>query len=356
MNNTMRSYMHTGLTWLRHPGRLQLSTMLLLLGLSLSSLQATAAPTANHTSVAQTEISAFAGADYWRALKGGVEGTTTSASPEHGVLVSLPTQHWFEVKTRWVSPLGALAIFGSLAACALMYWVVGPTRLSAPRTGRKLKRWSRTDRLLHWVTATLFLTLAGSGLAIIYGKYFIKPAVSLSLWQHWIGFAKLFHNYVGPVFFIALGLVLVKWVRHNIVNRVDIAWFLKFGGMLGKHKGSHPSAGFSNGGEKAIFWLLIWFGGAVVASGMVLDFPQFGQPRRLMEWASFIHIVGALILICGFIFHIYMGIWQMQGALEGMVDGTVDETWAREHHDLWYAEVKEKAAATDAPNTARQGD
>ncbi|MGL5503094.1 MAG: formate dehydrogenase subunit gamma, partial [Aeromonas veronii] len=98
--------------------------------------------------------------------------------------------------------------------------------------------------------------------------------------------------------------------------------------------------GFSNGGEKAIFWLLIWFGGIVVATGLFLDFPIFGQLRRQMEWASFIHIVGALILICGFIFHIYMGLFQLEGALEGMVTGEVDETWAKEHHDLWYEEVK----------------
>ena len=88
---------------------------------------------------------------------------TTSRSPEHGVLISVPGQLWFEVKTKWVSPLGAIAIFGSLAMCGLMYWAVGPTKLSKPRTGRKLKRWSRLDRALHWTTAGMFLTLSGRG-------------------------------------------------------------------------------------------------------------------------------------------------------------------------------------------------
>ncbi|MGR5541415.1 formate dehydrogenase subunit gamma, partial [Vibrio campbellii] len=32
----------------------------------------------------------------------------------------------------------------------------------------------------------------------------------------------------------------------------------------------------------------------------------------------------------------------MEGALEGMVTGEVDETWAKEHHDIWYEEVKAK--------------
>ena len=28
----------------------------------------------------------------------------------------------------------------------------------------------------------------------------------------------------------------------------------------------------------------------------------------------------------------------MEGALEGMTRGVVDENWAKEHHDIWYKE------------------
>ncbi|MGL5292808.1 MAG: formate dehydrogenase subunit gamma, partial [Aeromonas sp.] len=70
---------------------------------------------------AQQEAVGFSGADYWRAVKDGQAGTTSSLSPEHGVLISVPGELWYEVKTKWVSPLGAIAIFGTLALCALMY-------------------------------------------------------------------------------------------------------------------------------------------------------------------------------------------------------------------------------------------
>ena len=30
----------------------------------------------------------------------------------------------------------------------------------------------------------------------------------------------------------------------------------------------------------------------------------------------------------------------MEGAYEGMKTGYVDETWAREHHEYWYDDVK----------------
>ncbi|MBY5946998.1 formate dehydrogenase subunit gamma [Photobacterium rosenbergii] len=292
-------------------------------------------------SVVRHEVIGFAGADYWRAVKDGQEGYTTSQSPEHGVLISVPGQTWFIMKEKWMSPLGALAIFGSLVMVALAYVVVGPLKLSKPKTGRKIKRWSRFDRALHWSLAFTFLTLAFSGLTLVYGKYFIKPIVPTELWGWVIYAAKQYHNYIGPLFAIFLVAVLIKWWRKSIFNKVDMQWFMKMGGMVGKHKGSHPSAGFSNGGEKAIFWLLIFFGAFIVVSGFILDFPLFGQTRRDMELSHLVHMLSALVLICGFIFHIYIGLFGMEAGLDGMITGEVDETWAKEHHDLWYEEVKD---------------
>lgn len=60
-----------------------------------------------------------------------------------------------------------------------------------------------------------------------------------------------------------------------------------------------------------------------------------------MELSNLLHMLSALILICGFIFHIYIGLFGMEAGLDGMVTGEVDETWAREHHNLWFDEVKD---------------
>ncbi|MGF1749569.1 formate dehydrogenase subunit gamma [Vibrio cionasavignyae] len=302
--------------------------------------------------VVQSEMVQLAGADYWRAVKDGVEGTTTSGSPEHGVLISTPGETWFILKEKWMSPAAAVAIFGSISMVVLMYFIVGPLKLSAARTGKKVKRWSRMDRALHWSMAFTFLTLAFSGLMLVYGKHFMKPYVPTELWGWTIYIAKQYHNYVGPLFFILLFAVLIKWWRKSIFDKTDVQWFMKLGGMVGKHKGSHPSAGFSNGGEKAIYWLLICFGAVAAVSGLVLDFPIFGQTRRDMELSNLVHMFSALILICGFVFHIYIGLFGMEGALEGMVTGEVDETWAKEHHDLWFEEVQnaDNEEVNSAPN------
>ncbi|HGS4460866.1 TPA: formate dehydrogenase subunit gamma [Vibrio metschnikovii] len=315
--------------------------VLLILTLSCLSLPllANEGESTNHN-VAQKEISQLAGADFWRQVRQGQEGYTTSRSPEHGVLISTPGEMWFVLKEKWMSPAGAVAIFGSIVMVVMAYWLMGPIMLSQPRTGRKLKRWSRLDRALHWSMAFTFLTLAFSGLMLVYGKHFLKPYIPTDWWGMVIYSAKQYHNYVGPLFFVLLIFMLLKWWRKSLFNKVDFQWFLKLGGMAGKHKGTHPSAGFSNGGEKAIYWLLIVFGSFAAISGLILDFPIFGQTRRDMELSNLIHMFSALILICGFIFHIYIGLFGMEGALEGMVTGKVDETWAKEHHDLWYEEVK----------------
>lgn len=296
----------------------------------------------NEPQVAQREMTQLAGADFWRQVRQGEEGYTTSQSTEHGVLISAPGQTWYILKEKWMSPAGAVAIFGSIALVTLMYVAIGPLMLSAPRTGKKIKRWSRLDRALHWSMAFTFLTLAFSGLMLVYGKHFLKPYIPSELWGFIVMLAKQYHNYIGPIFYVLLLCVLIKWWRKSIFKKVDFDWFIKLGGMVGKHKGTHPSAEFSNAGEKALFWLLIIVGSVVALSGLILDFPIFGQTRRDMEMSNLVHMIAALILICGFIFHIYIGLFGMEGALEGMVTGEVDETWAKEHHDLWYQQVVEK--------------
>jgi len=47
-----------------------------------------------------------------------------------------------------------------------------------------------------------------------------------------------------------------------------------------------------------------------------------------------------VLMLAMFIGHIYIGTIGMQGAYQGMRTGYVDETWAREHHEHWYDDIK----------------
>ena len=81
-------------------------------------------------------------------------------------------------------------------------------------------------------------------------------------------------------------------------------------------------------------------GAVISASGLVLDFPNFEQLRTTMQAAQLIHAGSALLFMALIAAHIYIGSIGMEGALDSMKTGYVDEAWAMEHHEDWYREVK----------------
>jgi formate dehydrogenase subunit gamma len=52
-----------------------------------------------------------------------------------------------------------------------------------------------------------------------------------------------------------------------------------------------------------------------------------------------IHDLAALLMLAGFIIHIYEGTAHQPGTFHSMMDGTVTENWAWTHHPAWYRDV-----------------
>ncbi len=65
--------------------------------------------------VVQQEMTQLAGADFWRQVKEGQEGYTTSKSAEHGVLISTPGETWYILKERNGCLLRALSQFSAVS-------------------------------------------------------------------------------------------------------------------------------------------------------------------------------------------------------------------------------------------------
>jgi formate dehydrogenase subunit gamma len=277
--------------------------------------------------------------DFWRDAMGGVSGRTQSNSPGADTLIMVEGERWKNIRNQWISPGGAIAMGGSLLAITFFYLLVGQVKLANPRTGKKIERWTRWDRTIHWYVAVLFIILGLTGLSILYAKWFLMPILPTSVWAGWMTAAKNIHNYLGPLFALGVLAMIVKWLKHNFFNMTDLKWFLKGGGIVGK---GHPSAGYLNGGEKVWFWIIVFVGLTVVVSGLVLDFPNFGQTRETMQLFLIIHAVASLALVAAAFGHIYIGTIGTEGAFEGMKTGYVDEAWAKQHHDQWYDAVKKK--------------
>jgi formate dehydrogenase subunit gamma len=169
----------------------------------------------------------------------------------------------------------------------------------------------------------------------------------------WLTYAlKNLHNFVGPLFAVSLTIVVITFIKDNIANKADVVWLAKAGGMLSEHE--VPSHRF-NAGEKGMFWWGVLIPGfVVVGSGLVLDklIPGFGNLRSDMQVAHMVHAVAAVWMMTMLIGHIYMGTIGVKGAYGAMKTGYVDEGWAKEHHELWYDDVKARkipAQRSDSP-------
>ena len=68
--------------------------------------------------------------------------------------------------------------------------------------------------------------------------------------------------------------------------------------------------------------------------------PGLAYLRTDMQVAHMIHAVSAVLMLVLFIGHIYMGTIGTRGAFKAMRTGYVDESWAKEHHELWLDDIR----------------
>jgi len=289
-----------------------------------------------HAAPAQTEIT-NPRANAWRAVRDGVKGFTTVQGQERGVLIQNGGQNWREIRNGIVAGISPWVLALVFLAIGAFYVVKGKDRLEERPSGQTIPRWSLPERVLHWITAALFVTLAVSGLSILFGRRVLLPVFGPVGFSWYAGYAMKVHNYCGPLFLVGILLEIISWVKYNIPKRMDLLWFKTLGGMLGE--GPRPHAERINGGEKAWFWLIATIGLGVCAAGLVMDFPNFGQTRETMQIANIIHASLATLFIAASFGHIYIGTIGAEGTFDGMWRGRVSAEWARQHQDLWYNEV-----------------
>ncbi len=277
-------------------------------------------------------------APMWREVNSGKEHYTSIAGKERGVLIQHTGQQWRLLRNGQISLYGGMAVAGVFVLLSLFYMIKGPIKLPYPPTGRLIERFTSAERMAHWTMAFSFVALAMTGLIIIFGKYVLLPVIGHTLFSWLTILGKNIHNFVGPLFSVSIVVFFIMYVKDNFPNAADIKWMLKGGGFLG---GEHIPSGRFNMGEKLWFWGGVTLLGLVVSSsGYVLDFPNFEQTRFTMQQANVIHAIAALIFVSMSLGHIYIGSIGMEGALDAMRYGYVDEAWAKAHHEDWFNDIK----------------
>ena len=257
---------------------------------------------------------------------------------ETGVLIEASGRQWRALRSGPVTFYGGIVILVVPVLLLLFYLTKGQIRLHDKPTGRLIERFNSAQRVAHWTMAISFVVLVLTGLTLFFGKYILLPLLGPQVFSTVAEIGKNIHNFVGPLFIFSIVVFFFIYVKDNVWRAYDKQWLKNFGGLV---SGSHVASGRFNAGEKIWFWGGVVLLGVIVSiSGVILLFPGWSNSRQIMGQADLVHAIFACLFIAASFAHIYLGTIGMQGAYKAMREGFVDETWAREHHELWHNEVK----------------
>lgn len=325
---------------------MSIRSFLLLLALALGAaalpgptLAAGEGPTAGQ--VPGESLGNASDADFWRAVREGQPQTISIPDREAAVLIQSEGENWRNIRNGPISTIGGWLLVGVIILVSLYFAIRGRIRITGGRSGKRIQRFTQMQRVGHWFVASMFILLGLSGLVLLYGRYGLPYLIGKD------GFATLAsaslqaHNLFGPLFMASLVVLFFTFLKGNWLSRDDIGWIAKLGGFFG----GHASSRFYNFGEKNWFWMSMSLGLILSVSGIILDFPALLEDRYAQQLAHIGHAASALVFISVGLGHIYLGVFGVEGAVEGMTTGTVDANWAKDHHDLWYEEVMADEAA-----------
>jgi formate dehydrogenase subunit gamma len=200
-----------------------------------------------------------------------------------------------------------------------------------------VKRFSRSERAVHWIHAAAFFVLLGSGLVLY------LPSLAA------IGnraFVKDVHLYTAIAWALALiAVVLVgdtKGLRRTLrdLDGFDVddrLWLRRCPTKQGRF----------NAGQKLNAAVTAAFAVLFAVSGLLLWYGErdtrfrFGGTIVLHDGLMYI----SLVLLAG---HLYLSVLhpRTRHSLRGIVRGDVELEWARQHHPKWVQEVEKGSVSS----------
>jgi formate dehydrogenase subunit gamma len=192
---------------------------------------------------------------------------------------------------------------------------------------RYVRRFSRTERAVHWVHASAFLVLLGSGLVLY------LPSLATEIGRRPL--VKDVHLFTALAWAIALLAVVALGDRRglrattrelDVFDADDRRWLL----------GRHVRQGRFNAGQKLNAALTAAFAVLLAVSGVLLWLGERDTRFRL-DSTIVLHDVVAYLSVALLAGHLYLAVIHpsTRHALRGITVGPVREDWAREHHAKW---------------------
>lgn len=201
-------------------------------------------------------------------------------------------------------------------------------RVNEPRL---IRRYTASQRINHWIIAITFVLLAISGLALFHPAfYWMSNLLGGGTWN------RILHPFIGVLMTLCFIIFAARMFTHNLMRREDWKWLAHSGDVLAKREHRVPEQGRYNGGQKLLFFMLIFVILGLLLTGIVMWRSYFSYlfPIELIRLSSVLHALFAFLMICAIIVHIYAGIW-VKGSIRAMTRGTVTPGWAWKHHRLW---------------------
>ncbi|MEM3382827.1 MAG: cytochrome b/b6 domain-containing protein [Nitrososphaerales archaeon] len=211
----------------------------------------------------------------------------------------------------------------------------------------KVLRWALAERIEHLLIMVLIPTFIITGLPTFDMQLFgwmIVPPITIDLFRviHRIAAGLYIAVAIFHVFYHTIALRSTK-MGVSFKDIKDSIGLMKYYAGLSNEK---PKIGFHNPTEKIIvYWgMAVWFMLFMGISGIILMYPGY-FPSWVHEWALVIHDLFFLLTVFVLLFHFYMSTLykEHRPLLDGMfTDGMVPVEYIKEHHSLWYEELKRK--------------
>jgi len=205
---------------------------------------------------------------------------------------------------------------------------------------RYVERFTLTERLLHWIHASAFFVLLGSGLVLY------LPSLSTAVARRPL--IKDIHFWTGVSWAGAILIVATLGNRRALLETArEIDLFDRDDRRFLAGRTSAPQGRF-NAGQKVNAILTAAFAVLFIVSGLLLWYGEQDTRFRL-GGTVYLHDTLMYVSVLVVVGHLYLALIHppTRHALRGMTFGTVREDWARAHHAKWAGLSRSEREAAD---------
>ena len=207
----------------------------------------------------------------------------------------------------------------------------------------ELLRHSAYTRFLHWTVAGFFIPAVLSGFAI-YSPWLFRLITPL------FGggpMTRMLHPWFSLGFVLFFALQFLNWLEPMKWTPDDSRWLRRLKQYVTNAEKLEPEyVGFFNAGQKLYFWTIAVCAVVFLMTGIPMWFPEiFG--RWIVAISYLLHDLAAIVMLVGFIIHVYEGTAAQPGTFRSMTRGTVEKRWAWTHHPAWYLRATGRSPRAD---------